>query len=149
MKTFQKIYFSLLYFGILSSCSRRDLPANEGSVIGPCDASVDFNIDGSYEHGNTEGFSIVDWRIENTCMHVIIMAMGVDGTNWVPKLIDPLLVLDSDPPKHTLRFVLENNEEEHTEIIKEFSFELVPYADGESTIEYTFDNVGETFFYSY
>ena len=82
----------------------------EASMNGPCDLSMEYNYDGLYENGNTEGFTIVDWRIENTCMYVTAVAMGVDGTTWEPKLIDPLNVLDSDPPKHSLRFLMEMNE---------------------------------------
>ena len=75
--------------------------------------------------------------------------MGVDGTTWEPHLIDPLFVLDSDPPKHLLRLILETSEAQQLEIRKEFSFALAPYVDGQSTIEYTFENVDETFFYDY
>ena len=149
MKKFQKIHIAFVLCGFLSSCFKQDEAIEEPAVKGPCDYAVEFNFNSLYENGNTEGFIIEDWRIERTCMHVLIKAMGSDGSTWEPRLIDPLFVLDSDPPKHTLRFTLENDEEPIIEISKEYRFELVPYQDGESTSEYTFDNVGETFFYSY
>ena len=148
MKPYPRLSFALFFVGIFA-CTKEERTISEPSDHIPCDYSVQFNFDGLYEHGNTEGFSIEEWRIENTCMHVVIKAMGVDGTTWEPKLIDPLFVLDSDPPKHLLRLIFENNEQENIEIRKEFSFEIVPYADGNSTIEYTFENIQETFYYSY
>tara|TARA_B100000925_G_C21969228_1_gene457049 strand:- start:34 stop:483 length:450 start_codon:yes stop_codon:yes gene_type:complete len=149
MKTYKELFFVLICLFLITSCKRESVVVEEASVHRPCDYSVEFNVNGLYENSDIEGFTIEDWRIADTCLHVVIKAMGVDGTNWEPKLIDPLFVLDSDPPKHTLKLILENNEEEYIEISKEFSFELVPYADGESTIEYTFENVGETFYYVY
>ncbi|MAA78589.1 MAG: hypothetical protein CL916_04965 [Deltaproteobacteria bacterium] len=148
MKPYKELSFAL-FCVCICSCTKEEQILIEPSENIPCDYSVQFNFDGLYEHGNTEGFSIEEWRIEDTCMHVVIKAMGVDGTTWEPKLIDPLFVLDSDPPKHSLRLILENYEQEDIEIRKEFSFEIVPYADGTSTIEYTFENVQETFYYSY
>ena len=129
MKTYKRLFFVLICLCIFTSCKRENLAIAETSVNNPCDDSVEFNFNGLYGNIDIEGFVIEDWRIEGTCMHVVIKAMGVDGTTWDPKLIDPLFVLDSDPPKHTLKLTLENNEEEYIEVSKEFSFELVPYAE--------------------
>tara|TARA_B100000809_G_scaffold178002_1_gene175577 strand:- start:2930 stop:3397 length:468 start_codon:yes stop_codon:yes gene_type:complete len=155
MKTYQKLSFVLICFCVLSSCKKENriikAPVVSASPAATysCEYSVEFDIHDLFTNGNTEGFTIEDWRIEGSSMRIVIKAMGVDGSTWEPKLIDPLNVLDIDPPKHALKLVLEINEEQSTEITKEFCFKMIPYSDGQSTINYTFVNVGESFNYSY
>ena len=68
-----------------NAISKKEMVLAEVSMNDPCDLSMEYNYDGLYENGNTEGFTIVDWRIENTCMYVTAAAMGVDGTTWDPR----------------------------------------------------------------
>ena len=93
--------------------------------------------------------TIEEVMINKNCLNFRYTATACNGNTWAVELIDSGDVMESQPPRRDIVFVLHNDEECDAIVTKEVSFDVSPLqVDGNSVI-LILQNTGEEVLYQY
>lgn len=140
-----KILIPFLLIGsIFISCS--DDENNDLDTI--CDDVVLVSAD-EYENAPDAHHTITSAEIVDDCLTITFGSSGCSGDSWEYKLVDADVIMESFPPKRTLRLSLENEELCEAYFVKEVSYDITALQVPEGSVYLLIDGYEPEVLYEY
>ncbi|MFA0964451.1 hypothetical protein AB9P05_21775 [Roseivirga sp. BDSF3-8] len=113
-----------------------------------CDDTVIIG-DAAFDNASRDPLTINSLDIEGQCLKVNYTARGCDGDDWVIKLVDGALIMESLPPQRQVVVAFENNEPCRASITRETTFDLSPLQVETNSVILRIENDDSQILYEY